>query len=40
MSGLTVQDAGFLTLALFFNTFTAPAVKLTQTSSGGYDYNK
>mmetsp|Transcript_58728 Transcript_58728/g.101166 ORF Transcript_58728/g.101166 Transcript_58728/m.101166 type:complete len:386 (+) Transcript_58728:144-1301(+) len=37
---LSVQDAGFLALALLFNTFTAPAVKLTQNPSGGYDYNK
>ena len=26
--------------ALFFNTMTAPMVKLTQNENGGYDYNK
>ena len=31
---------GFILAALFFNTLTAPVVKMTQNSEGGYDYNK
>lgn len=30
----------FVLTALFFNTMTAPLVKLTQNDEGGYDYNK
>ncbi|KAJ8611137.1 hypothetical protein CTAYLR_003544 [Chrysophaeum taylorii] len=33
-------DVGFLATALFFNTMTAPMVKLTQNDDGGYDFNK
>jgi drug/metabolite transporter (DMT)-like permease len=36
----TVGDMLFLSLALFFNTFTAPAVKITQEKDGSYAYNK
>jgi hypothetical protein len=38
--GMSVADIGFLSLALCFNTFTAPAVKITQESDGSYAYNK
>ena len=38
--GMTISDMGFLSLALFFNTFTAPAVKITQSEDGTYNYNK
>ena len=31
---------GFILASLFFNTLTAPVVKMTQNSEGGYDYNK
>lgn len=37
---LSTADIGYLSLALFFNTFTAPAVKFTQSSDGSYAYNK
>lgn len=37
---LSVTDFAYLALALFFNTFTAPAVKITQSSDGKYSYNK
>mmetsp|Transcript_11662 Transcript_11662/g.34723 ORF Transcript_11662/g.34723 Transcript_11662/m.34723 type:complete len:335 (+) Transcript_11662:173-1177(+) len=30
----------FLSAALFFNTMSAPMVKLTQNENGGYDFNK
>lgn len=35
-----LADYGYLALALVFNTFTAPAVKMTQNENGGYSYNK
>lgn len=35
-----LADYGYLALALVFNTFTAPAVKMTQNADGGYSYNK
>ena len=34
------EAMGFILAALFFNTLTAPVVKMTQNSEGGYDYNK
>lgn len=37
MSSLNV---GFVLTALFFNTMTAPLVKMTQNGEGAYDYNK
>ncbi len=37
---LCLADYGFIALALFFNTFTAPAVKITQSPDGTYPYNK
>ena len=30
----------FILAALFFNTMSAPVVKMTQNDEGGYDYNK
>jgi hypothetical protein len=36
----TAVDVGFLSLALCFNTLTAPAVKITQEADGSYAYNK
>ena len=36
----TAEAMGFILAALFFNTLTAPVVKMTQNSEGGYDYNK
>jgi hypothetical protein len=38
--GLSLEEVGFLAAALAFNTFTAPAVKITQSSDGSYAYNK
>ena len=35
----TAEAMGFILAALFFNTLTAPVVKMTQNSEGGYDYN-
>ena len=37
---VTRVNVGFVVTALFFNTMTAPLVKLTQNSEGGYSYNK
>lgn len=34
------QNVLFCSIALFFNTMTAPLVKLTQNAAGKYDYNK
>lgn len=39
-AGMSTTDLGFLGLALFMNTFTAPAVKITQEADGSYAYNK
>ena len=36
----TAEAMGFILAALFFNTLTAPVVKMTQNAEGGYDYNK
>ena len=36
----SAEAMGFILAALFFNTLTAPVVKMTQNSEGGYDYNK
>ena len=36
----TAEAMGFILAALFFNTLTAPVVKMTQNIEGGYDYNK
>mmetsp|Transcript_28518 Transcript_28518/g.86014 ORF Transcript_28518/g.86014 Transcript_28518/m.86014 type:complete len:352 (-) Transcript_28518:29-1084(-) len=36
----TCEAMMFIAAALFFNTLTAPVVKLTQNEQGGYDYNK
>mmetsp|Transcript_25856 Transcript_25856/g.86928 ORF Transcript_25856/g.86928 Transcript_25856/m.86928 type:complete len:352 (-) Transcript_25856:221-1276(-) len=36
----TSANIGFVAAALFFNTVSAPLVKLTQNAGGGYDYNK
>lgn len=38
--GMSTTDLAFLGLALFMNTFTAPAVKITQEEDGSYAYNK
>lgn len=35
--GISLMDLGYLSLALFFNTFTAPAVKITQSANGKYE---
>jgi hypothetical protein len=40
MLGMSLTDIGYLALALFFNTFTAPAVKITQTSDGNYEVHQ
>lgn len=37
---MSSTNVGFVVTALFFNTMTAPLVKLTQNSDGGYSYNK
>jgi hypothetical protein len=37
MMGMSLMDMGYLSLALFFNTFTAPAVKITQSADGKYE---
>mmetsp|Transcript_14875 Transcript_14875/g.48526 ORF Transcript_14875/g.48526 Transcript_14875/m.48526 type:complete len:356 (+) Transcript_14875:114-1181(+) len=37
---VTPANVSFVLTALFFNTMTAPLVKLTQNAEGGYDYNK
>ena len=36
----SAEAMGFILAALFFNTLTAPVVKMTQNAEGGYDYNK
>ena len=36
----SAEAMGFILAALFFNTLTAPVVKMTQNNEGGYDYNK
>ena len=38
--GMSSVDIFYLGLALCFNTFTAPAVKITQEKDGSYAYNK
>jgi hypothetical protein len=40
LGDMSVADLGFLGAALFFNTLTAPAVKITQSADGSYAYNK
>lgn len=40
MLGMRGEDVAFLAAALAFNTFTAPAVKITQSADGSYAYNK
>lgn len=37
---MKTEDFAFLAVALAFNTFTAPAVKITQSADGTYAYNK
>ncbi|EGB09091.1 hypothetical protein AURANDRAFT_69784 [Aureococcus anophagefferens] len=37
---MSPTNMGFICAALFFNTMSAPMVKLTQNAEGGYDYNK
>ena len=36
----SAESMGFILAALFFNTLTAPVVKMTQNDEGSYDYNK